>query len=295
MSDLANKLLDSMSEEELAAYAADFATEEHIVIGDDRFITIPNALKRIAVQYDHDVETVIFDCPRFWDGIDLSKLKIYVNYMRADKVLGMCQVNDISIDEGNTNIMHFTWTISNNVTLVKGKVQFLVCAKKTDDEGMEIVHWNSELNNEMYVSEGLECTESIIDLYPDIITDLLTRMDYTETIATPEHMQEYINTFFTTGEGQKELANCIYNYMTGTYPTTPEMMQEYINIYLDNHPPLFVVGPNKPGVKCLWFNTGASGEVTENITVPMTGDSISGVYAEVKESEEVTDYKFDIV
>ena len=61
MGQTAEELLDSLSEEEISAYTADSATEEHIVVGADRFITVPDSLKRIAVQFDHNIETVTFD------------------------------------------------------------------------------------------------------------------------------------------------------------------------------------------------------------------------------------------
>ena len=47
-------------------------SEPHIVIDSHRAITVPEQLKRIAVQFDHNFETVTFDCPRYWDGHDLS-------------------------------------------------------------------------------------------------------------------------------------------------------------------------------------------------------------------------------
>ena len=52
--------------------------------------------------------------------------------------------------------MHFTWTIDKNVTLVTGKIVFLVCVKNIDKDGKEINHWNSELCKDCYISEGLE-------------------------------------------------------------------------------------------------------------------------------------------
>ena len=58
--------------------------EPHIVVGNDRYITVPEELKRIAVQHDHDIETVTFDCPRYWDEHDMSQMTIYVNYLRSD-------------------------------------------------------------------------------------------------------------------------------------------------------------------------------------------------------------------
>lgn len=167
----ADELLNSLTEgsDSPLLRLANPETEPHIVIGDDRFITIPKELQRIAVQYDHDVETVTFDCPRYWDGLDMSTLNIYINYRRKDRVVGSYKAQNVTVDETNPNIMHFDWTISRNVTQVNGGLIFLVCIKKGDEDGNEINHWNSELNTEMYISEGLETGETIVSPYPDLV------------------------------------------------------------------------------------------------------------------------------
>ena len=152
-----------------STYLARPETEPHIVVGEDRFITVPPELKRIAVQFDHDVETVTFDCPRYWDGLDMSKMSIYINYIRSDRAYGCYRAENVTIDEADENIMHFTWTISMNVTQVKGEIKFLICIRKADEEGNELNHWNSELCKDMYVSEGMECGEVILPQYPDIV------------------------------------------------------------------------------------------------------------------------------
>lgn len=165
-------------------------SEARIIIGEDRFITVPDSLKRIAVQYDHNIETVTFECPRYWDKHDMSQMKIYINYMRPNETTGQYLVENVSVDE---TTMFFDWTISRNVTQYKGKISFLVCIKKTDADGNEENHWGSELNQDLYISEGLECTQTVVSRYPDIITQLLTRMDEVEAIATPEAMQTYVD------------------------------------------------------------------------------------------------------
>lgn len=177
MGQTAEELLNSLTEDQIAAYTADPASEEHIVVGADRVITVPASLRRIAVQFDHNIETVTFDCPRYWDGHDMSKMAIYINYMRQDNARGSYAATNVTIDETDDKIMHFDWTISGNVTEVKGNISFLICIKKTDDEGLATNHWNSELNQEMGVSQGLECEESIFEQYPDLITQLLLKMD----------------------------------------------------------------------------------------------------------------------
>ena len=166
----ADELLNSLSEDDISLQLANPETEPHIVIGEDRVISVPKELQRIAVQYDHDVETVTFDCARCWDDLDMSELNIYINYMRKDRYIGCYKATDITVDDTDSNIMHFNWKISRNVSEVVGELKFLVCIKKSDAEGYEVNHWNSELNTEMYISQGLEAEESIVDAYPDIIS-----------------------------------------------------------------------------------------------------------------------------
>lgn len=78
----AEDLLDSLSEEESSYFAGTSPNERHIVIGKDRFITVPEELKKIAVQGDNNIETVTFDCPRYWDEHDLSAT-IFQTYLQA--------------------------------------------------------------------------------------------------------------------------------------------------------------------------------------------------------------------
>ena len=283
----ADELLDAVSNEGIALYTANPTTEAHIIVDSNRFITVPEELKRIAVQFDNNMETVTFDCPRYWDGIDMSKMKVYINYLTKSNVRGMYWAEKVTVDPQDDTIMHFDWLITRNVTLVKGPISFLVCIRDVDEEGNESNHWNSELNQEMYVSEGLECEESILEQYPDIITELLTRMDYVEEIATPEHMQNYVNEFLTT---TTELRDLVYSYLDQQEATSPEAMLEYVQHYLDNHPPLLVIGSEKPGIACLWFNTGENSSV-KNVTVPLSApNQEASVYAEV---ENVTDPVYD--
>lgn len=154
-----------------------FSAEEHIVIGTDRFITVPKELQRIAVQHDHNVETVTFDCPRYWDDNDLSTMIVYIMYMLPNGDTGCYPADNVIAYDTS---MSFDWTISRNITAVKGKLSFLVCIKKTDSEGNEEIHWNSEINTDMYISEGMECTEVALSDYPDLVTQLLLRMKTVE-------------------------------------------------------------------------------------------------------------------
>lgn len=176
--------------EDMSTYTINPATEEHITIDDNRIITVPERLRRIAVQYDHNIETVTFDCPRYWDGHDLSTMTIYINYMRIDEVKARYLAEGIRVDDTDSNIIHFEWTITNDMTLATGSVEFLVCAMKLDDEGNEELHWNSEINKQMYVATGLEGLDSVYEGHIDLITEILSMTKYENVKALEQRIEE---------------------------------------------------------------------------------------------------------
>ena len=169
----ADELINGLSDEEFALYTANPTEEQHIIVDENRIITVPSELKKIAVQYDHNIETVTFDCIRYWDGHDMSTMKVYINYTRSDKYTGCYLADNVRVDEANDSIMHFDWTISRNVTESVGPLTILVCIKMVDADGNEVNHWNSERNTDMTISHGMECGDITANKYPDVITYLL--------------------------------------------------------------------------------------------------------------------------
>ena len=156
----------------------------YFIIGEDRVITVPDGLKRIAVQYDVEVEAVMFECPRYFNGIDLTKLDMYVNYMRADGAMSSYHIEDVTVDPENDKQIHFTWLIGGYLAEVAGDLQFIISGSKTDESGNVVNKWNTEINTELRVSNGMQSAEHVVSLYPDIVTQLLTRLENT-AVYTP--------------------------------------------------------------------------------------------------------------
>ena len=194
----AEDLLNSLSENDIST-----KTEPHIVVGSNRVITVPSELKRIAVQYDHNIETVTFDCPRYWDDHDMSTMNVYINYTRADNEPGCYIADDVAVDETDTSIMHFSWTISRHVTEAVGPLTILICIKMVDKDGNEVNHWNSERNSEMTISKGMEYGDIIAEKYPDIISQILTDMGNLAYLTTEDKssLVAAINEVRRTGGG----------------------------------------------------------------------------------------------
>lgn len=167
----ASTLLDSL---DVASVNAN--TEPHIVIGEDRYIVVPRELRRLAVQFDKNVETVTFDCPRYWDEHDLSTMSICINYMRPDGEPGCDEAKNVTVDATDDRLMHFDWTVDKHVTMVNGDLSVLVKACLVDEEGNETRSWHTELCQDMCVSKGMDCNGAIVAKYPDVITDILMRL-----------------------------------------------------------------------------------------------------------------------
>lgn len=156
--------------------------KEHIIINKDRTVVVPDSVRKIGIQYDHKVNTLTFDCPRYADdnqSIDMSRMAIYINFSRNDKTKGSVAATNIFVDPDDPEIIHFDFIITRSVTLVNGSIICLVCAKSTDAEGVEVNHWNSELFNKLSVGEGMEAEEELTEEEIDYITSLLQEINTT--------------------------------------------------------------------------------------------------------------------
>lgn len=160
--------------------------KEHVIIGKDRTVTVPASLRKIGIQYDHNVNTITFDCPRYPDedlSVDMSKMQVFINYMLPDRhrTLGASAGVNIRIDPDDETIMHFDWGIRNTVTISNGVLTTLICIKHTDADGKELFHWNTDLTQAFTVGEGMETSEEILEEKYDLITQLLSSLDATNT------------------------------------------------------------------------------------------------------------------
>ena len=154
---------------------------EHITINSDRSVTVPVELRKIGVQYDHNVNTIEFVGPRYSGNVDLSTMTIYINYILSDKTPGKYKAENVMIEYQYDSLIRFNWTITRNVTKVSGTLSCLVCAQKTDEEGNEINHWNTDIFRLLSVSEGMENDPVIQEQYPDVITSLIQNVEEHDT------------------------------------------------------------------------------------------------------------------
>lgn len=180
------------TEEALAvAQVNDTGADEVITIDNDlRTIIIPASITLLGVESDENVQTLHFQMPKTYKGLDLSEFAIRINYMNANNVGDTYAVDDSEISGEN---IVFTWTVGRVACMYKGNTKFIVCLKKKDASGNVLKEFNTSLAS-LQVLEGLETTESVVAENPDIIEQILTRLDNVTEIPQ-EKVTEAVSTY----------------------------------------------------------------------------------------------------
>lgn len=156
-------------EEALEASAVELVNDIFLINPESRVITVPESEKIFGVYNDGNTERKHFRCPKIvGDNIDLSAMHLYINYQNANGQKYPYLIEDVQTDG---DYITFSWLIGSDVVAYKGQVKFILCAKK--DANLE---WNTTLA-EGTVLEGLEATDEVVDRNPDIIEQILTRLD----------------------------------------------------------------------------------------------------------------------
>lgn len=216
-----------------------------------RIIKVPTNLL-LGVMEDKDVERVYFKCKKIvGDNVDLSKHQLYVKYVNAldnsgknfdVKTPGIYHCEDV-VDHGD--YITFSWLLSGNVFKKGGFVAFSVLAS----DG-ETTRWNTfpAIGTVLITIPG--GLQEVEERYPDIITQLLNRMDDVEAMATPEAMQGYVNTYLAAhpaeidpellnpkkcapadvvGQLKEDLGNTKYQLSESIAETSDDVKDLYIN------------------------------------------------------------------
>ena len=219
---------------------ADTGTEYCTVDDDTRLVTIPEKYKKLGTESDEKAKRVWFRFPKIVgnNGIDLSAISVRVNFRNANGDGDIYIVEDLTTDG---DYVIFSWELTRKVTAYKGRVSFVVCAVKSATDGTTKNEWNTTLNKECKVLEGLEVTEQIVQENPDII--------------------EYILANLGGSVSAEEIATAVEEYMsahpfTETDPTVPDWAKQ----------------PEKPTYTASEVGADASGTAESKVSAHNTSD-----------------------
>ncbi len=167
-----------------------------------RTVSIPGGNLQIGVERDHNARRVWFTCPRFYDGHDMSECgRHYIFYQHwpekcfDETVIGQYQIEDVAVSVEDESVIEFSWLISQNVTLHPGQIAFVLCFKDVDEDGKTIWEWHTRRTTGLSVGEGIEETDKIEELYPDLLEQWLSKMEgYDVEVKQVQKVGEYAKT-----------------------------------------------------------------------------------------------------
>lgn len=141
------------------------------------------------MQYDHNSESLRFECPRYIDGHDMSlsdKVEVhFVNSVAAGGLdnPGKYRVKDMKVNPEDPELVDFTWIVDRNATGFVGTLVFSVCF--TCLNGTEITYaWHTSPFSYISVDQGLvnELDDSYTTPYLDNLeTEAEGRIDQITT------------------------------------------------------------------------------------------------------------------
>ena len=190
-----------MDLEEALAQADVYAEETEVctIDNDLRTITIPSGLQTVGVESDEDVRRLNFQMPKQYGEVDLSAFDVRVNYLNANKEGDVYVVTDKEVSGDH---MTFSWLLSRNAMAYKGTIRFIVCLKKTDDEGVTQQEFNTTIA-QLTVLEGLETTEKMIQENKDLIEAILKQLD---DVSGAEAKRQQAETERASAEAKRQQA-----------------------------------------------------------------------------------------
>lgn len=155
-----------------------------------RKISIPSRIKNLGVESDANVKRLYFKVQKQYGEMDFTKADIRINYVNANGEGDYYPVADKQVEGGTVT---FSWLVGRNATEYKGDVCFIVCAKISDIEGIVKKEFNTTLAT-LPVLEGKETTQQIVQQYPDVIEQILKKLEGATTI-TPEQIQAAVDAY----------------------------------------------------------------------------------------------------
>lgn len=175
-------------------------SQELVIDAETRTINIPASETLFGVKGDKNIERKYFRCPKIvGDNVDLSTHLIYIAYVYTEKNTGSIFPNigiqpyycdDVAVDGDDIT---FSWKLSESVFQSAGFIVFKMYAKEKEDSPYTVFNTTPAIGTVLYtIGDGVE---SIVSEYPDIINQLLAKIESVQEIATPEAMQNYVNAY----------------------------------------------------------------------------------------------------
>jgi hypothetical protein len=191
--------------------------------------------KQFNINQEHKSQFIPFEMPRYYDGYDLTKATIGINYRRNDGDIRTKKAVNVRY---NNEKIQFGWLVEAHATEVVGKLEFEIVAFGTD------YIWKSRMVKDMNVLESIPWSDELVSIESDdtwvseiveAVTEQIVGMEFNEQLAAAE--QAVKDAQQAANNAENAATNAVTNALVN-YSTTAEMEsyveQEIANADIDN-------------------------------------------------------------
>lgn len=150
--------------------AAEGVADTIIVDNALRTMTIPDSMTTVGVESDDSVFRLKFKMPSTYGEFDLSDFDIRINFVNADGEGDIYSVTDKAVA---SNQITFTWLLGRRVFVKMGSVNFNICLRKYDTDGVTVVKEFNTTPATLTVLRGLETEQAAVGQYTDLVNQYL--------------------------------------------------------------------------------------------------------------------------
>ncbi len=151
----------TFSSDEIIAIYSGSSAEAYVLVSADRSMTVESDSHLAGVVGDHNSNPVRFRIDRYVDGGDLAECtKYYIVWRNKEAGTGDKTQMTMTVDEDNTKKLVGVWLVDYKACAAAGTLEIIFRAVQEDSSGDIVYEWQTRLNNDMYVEEGIEDVES---------------------------------------------------------------------------------------------------------------------------------------
>ena len=207
------------------AWFDEFTDDKISYVDENKDITIDNS--QINISQESKSQFIPFEMPRYYDGIDLTKMAISIHFTNSDKQHAASPAVNVQY---NNDKIRFAWLVDGNATHIDGNLQFeihadgVIYSDEKDEDGNQIGYayrWKSKPTDKFNIVKSL-CQDPNCE--PIYVNDNWVQ-GIVQNVATAvaeqiKNVQVDLGDYYTKAEVNEKIANVnvdLTGYATETY------------------------------------------------------------------------------
>ena len=197
----------------------DFNDDKISHINESKDITIDDS--QINISQESKSQFIPFEMPRYYDGIDLTKMAISIHFTNKDKVHAASPAVNVQY---NNDKIRFAWLVDANATRIDGNLQFEIHADGaiSDNTGKSYEYrWKSKPTDKFNIVKSLCQDPNCEPIYvnDDWVQEIVKNVA-TAVAEQIKNVQVDLGNYYTKTEVDEKIANVnvdLTGYATETY------------------------------------------------------------------------------